>query len=312
LIGGGLAALWGRTRAWLDRIALALGVLTLVGFNLYALARYYVAPAYAKSPEWREAVTFLRERLAPGDAVILNHQDQAFLYYYDDPDLVVLPAPGARDAASVDRALQDLALRHDRVWLLPDTTRGWDQEGLVRGWLEEKGERTLERTWRGVLLERYHTARMVEREYTPLDVRLEGDIRLLGYALRDEDGHAVDHLEVRPGGEVRLTLYWRGDARIDRDIIVFAHLLDHTGWLRGQQDNQPRQGTYPTRAWTPGEQVIDVYRIPVAGDAPLGQALLEVGMYDPASGERLPIRGRDADAGQRRVLLQGIVEIVGE
>ena len=95
-------------------------------------------------------------------------------------------------------------------------------------------------------------------------------------------------------------------------MIVFAHLLDGTGWLRGQQDNQPRQGTYPTRAWTPGERVIDVYRIPVAVETPPGEALLEVGMYDPGSGERLLVSGRDADAEQRRVLLSGVVSLVVE
>jgi 4-amino-4-deoxy-L-arabinose transferase-like glycosyltransferase len=317
LIGVGLAALetWKkppvsrRSRARLGRIALAVCVLFLVGFDAYALLQYYVSPRYAKSPEWREAVAFMRERLAPGDVVILNHQDQAFLYYYDDPGLVVLPSPEATDAASVRRFLEDLASLYDRVWLLPDTARLWDQDGLVRQWLDQNSELTLERAWRGVLLLRYHTPRYVEREYIPLDVRLEGGIRLLGYALRDDEGGAVGQLQVRRGGEVRLTLYWLPEARLEHEYVVFAHLLDGTRRLRGQQDNQPRQGTYPTRAWVPGQPVIDAYRVPVAVDTPSGEALLEVGMYDPANGQRLQIGGSDADPEQRRVLLRGVVQI---
>jgi hypothetical protein len=195
------------------------------------------------------------------------------------------------------------------VWLLPDTARLWDQEGLVRQWLYENNELALSRSWRGVLLQRYHTPRFLQEERVPLDAQLEGGIRLLGYTLRDTEGRVVDRLDVERGGEVRLTLYWLADAPVERDFVVFTHLLDGTGLLRGQQDNQPRQGTYPTRAWGVGELVIDAYHIPVALDAPPGDALLEVGMYDPASDQRLTVSGRDTDAEQRRVLLSGIVRI---
>jgi 4-amino-4-deoxy-L-arabinose transferase-like glycosyltransferase len=311
LIGVGLAAMGDqrRSRAWPWRLGLAMGALFVIGFNLFALQRYYVAPAYAKSPQWREAVSFLRQRLVPGDVVILNHQDQSFLYYYGDTDLLVLPAPGAQDARSVRASLQDLVARYDRVWLLPDTARLWDKEGLVPQWLDENSELALSRSWRGVLLQRYHTPRALQEERVPLDAQLEGGIGLLGYTLRDAEGRAVDRLDVERGGEVRLTLYWLAEAPVERDYVVFTHLLDGTGWLRGQQDNQPRRGTYPTRAWGPGELVIDSYRIPVALDAPPGEALIEVGMYDPASEQRLPISGRDADTEQRRVLLSGVVRI---
>jgi hypothetical protein len=311
LIGAGLAALGNmrRPRAWPWRLGLATGALFVIGFNVFALQRYYRAPAYAKSPQWREAVSFLRDRLAPGDVVILNHQDQSFLYYYADPDLQVLPAPGALDADSVQQTLQDLATRHDRVWLLPDTARLWDTEGLVRQWLDGNSELALSKSWRGVLLQRYHAPRYLQKEMVPLDVQLEGGIRLLGYALRDDEGRAVDRLNVERGGEVRLTLYWMAEAPVERDHVVFTHLLDGTGWLRGQRDTQPRQGTYPTRAWVPGDLVIDAYRIPVALDAPPGDALLEAGMYDPASDQRLPVSGRDANPEHRRVLLQGVVRI---
>jgi 4-amino-4-deoxy-L-arabinose transferase-like glycosyltransferase len=311
LIGMGLAKLGDRQRprAWPWRLGLAAGVFFMLGFNLYALQRYYVAPAYAKSPQWREAVSFMRDRVAPGDVVILNHQDQSFLYYYDDPDLLVLPAPRALDADSVRQTLQDVTFRHDRVWLLPDTARLWDKESLVRQWLDANSELALSKVWRGVLLERYHTPRALQDEMIPLDAQLEGGIQLLGYTLRDEEGRAVDRLDVERGGKVRLTLYWLPEAPLERDYIVYTHLLDGTGWLRGQQDNQPRQGTYPTRAWVPGDLVIDAYHIPVAPDAPFGDALLEVGMYDPASDQRLPVSGRDADQEQRRVLLRGVVRI---
>jgi hypothetical protein len=255
---------------------------------------------------------FVRDRFAPGDVVLLNHQDQSVLYYWGD-DLVALPEPGARDAVSVQASLRDLVDGSDRIWLLPDTSRLWDQEGLVRKWLDENAELVLERSWRGVLLLRYHTDRYLEQERMPLDARLETDagaeITLSGYTVRDAEGHAVEQVAVAPGGEVRLALYWRAETRIAGEYVVFSHLLDETGWLRGQQDNPPRQGTFPTSAWTPGETVIDVYRIPLAPDAPLGAALIEIGMYDPADGQRLPVQGLDADSEQRRIVLRNVVDV---
>jgi hypothetical protein len=246
--------------------------------------------------------------------LVLNHQDQAVLYYWGEDDLVVLPAPGARDAAAVQANLRMLAERYDRIWLLPDTSGLWDQEGLVRSWLDFYAEPVLERTWRGVTLVRYHTLHYLETEYTPLDARFEtrsgAVLSLLGYSLRDDEGRAVERTAVEPGQSVRLTLYWQAESPVGQEYVVFCHLLDGTGWLRGQQDNQPRQGTFPTSAWSPGETVIDVYHVPLAVDAPLGDALVEIGMYDPLDGERLVVYGSDVDPEQRRVLLRDVVQIV--
>ena len=319
VVGTGLAELVARWNAarkpawrWGLGAALVVAVSFLVGWNGLALRYHYLSPAYAKSPQWREALSFVRERFAPGDVFVLNHQDQSVLYYWGD-DLEVLPAPGAQDAASVQAALGDLAARHDRIWLLPDTSRLWDREGSVRAWLDEKTEPVLERDWRGVLLIGYHTPRYLDREYAPLDARLEtqsgAEIVLLGYSLRDDEGRAVERLEVAPGDEVRLTLYWRAEEPIADDYVVFCHVLDETGWLRGQQDNPPRQGTFPTSAWRPGESVIDVYRVPLAVDMPPGGALIEVGMYSPLDGERLLVYGQDADPEPRRILLRDLIRV---
>lgn len=143
----------------------------------------------------------------------------------------------------------------------------------------------------------------------PVDVQFEGGIRLLGYALRDETGQAVDELVVRPGDAVRLTLYWQAEAPIGHDLVIFVHLLDETGWLRGQQDSPPRSGALPTRAWQPGQMVVDVYHVPLAVESPPGQYGLELGMYHPADGARVQVMGDGVDEANRRVLLSGLVRV---
>jgi hypothetical protein len=80
---------------------------------------------------------------------------------------------------------------------------------------------------------------------------------------------------------ITLTLVWHSLESIDHDYTVFTHVIDPSGRTIGGQDNQPVNGTYPTSWWTPGEYVIDRYEIKATG------AAIEVGLYDPETGERL-------------------------
>ena len=107
-------------------------------------------------------------------------------------------------------------------------------------------------------------------------------MKLCGYRL---DG------ELRPGGIVHLTLFWQALQVMDTDYTVFTHLLDAEGNLRGQKDNQPADGFYPTSLWQPGEVVRDPYAIPISTGGPLTNCAILVGVYRAETGERLPARG---------------------
>jgi len=137
----------------------------------------------------------------------------------------------------------------------------------------------------------------------PMTVDLGGMVRLLGYDLPQTD--------VPVGGTLHLTLYWQALAPMDASYTVFVHLLDAGGQVRGQRDNVPVGGTYPTTRWLPGEVVVDEYAIPIATDAPAGTYTIAAGMYTLPDGQRLP--AFDAE-GQRlpedRILLPTPVEVV--
>ena len=70
---------------------------------------------------------------------------------------------------------------------------------------------------------------------------------------------------------------------------VFAHLLDEGARLWGQQDNVPGRGSLPTTGWLPGEVLVDEYDIEVHPDAPAGELVIELGMYEAVTGQRLPV-----------------------
>lgn len=129
----------------------------------------------------------------------------------------------------------------------------------------------------------------------PIDARLGDAITLLGYDLNVS--------QVRPGETVELSLFWECNAPVGRDLTVFTHVLDASGFVRAQQDNAPLAGTRPTGRWEVGEIVRDRYDLRIAEDAPPGDYSIEVGMYDAKTGERLRmVDGQGREAPDRRAL----------
>ena len=134
-----------------------------------------------------------------------------------------------------------------------------------------------------------------------LRVRLGDLAELYGYDLTTE--------AVRAGAPVRLTLYWRALAETRVGYTVFVHLIDSHERIWGQQDNPPARGARPTNTWVPGEFVSDEYEVSVSPDAPPGDYRLEVGLYDPTTGRRLPIGDERSRPLGDRVLLEPEVRV---
>lgn len=97
----------------------------------------------------------------------------------------------------------------------------------------------------------------------------------------------LPHSEFQPGDWVSLTLTWQAREKPSVDFTVFTQFLGPDGKLYGQQDNPPYGGWYPTSLWQPGEVVRDDYAIRLDAAAPAGEYQLVVGMYDPATGQRV-------------------------
>ncbi len=117
------------------------------------------------------------------------------------------------------------------------------------------------------------------------DATLEGVARLVGYDIEPAPGASV-----APGEAVKLTLYWQAIGEPEREYTVFTHLVGPDGKIWGQKDNPPVRGARPTTTWVKGEYVADEYLIPLNPQAPPGRYTLYVGMYDPATGQRVPAR----------------------
>lgn len=131
--------------------------------------------------------------------------------------------------------------------------------------------------------------------------RLDDKIMLRGYD--------VATLRAKPGDVLRVLLYWQANQQMDEDYTVFVHLVDESGRIWGQQDNQPEGGFYLTSFWDQGEVIRDEYRFTIDPETPPGEYQIEVGMYILATGQRLPVVGENGQITGDRILL-GPVEVL--
>jgi hypothetical protein len=134
-------------------------------------------------------------------------------------------------------------------------------------------------------------------DYTPATVsaNFTDEIKLIGF-------HAPPD-ELCPGREGTVTLHWLALQPAATDYKVFVHLIDATGALWAQHDGEPGFFFSPTTRWQQGEIVDDVHVLEWQGEPPPGRYQLRAGLYDPASGERLPVLGPDGAVVDDQVLL---------
>jgi 4-amino-4-deoxy-L-arabinose transferase-like glycosyltransferase len=106
----------------------------------------------------------------------------------------------------------------------------------------------------------------------PISVNFDNQIELVGYSLSDLSPNAGDSLE--------LTLYWRAIRHIERDYVVFAHIIDQaTQTIYAGSDAMPVQWQASTSTWEIGYIVEDTHTLNVNPDAPTGIYELEIGLY---------------------------------
>jgi len=132
-------------------------------------------------------------------------------------------------------------------------------------------------------------------EATRVNAVFGDQLRLVGYQLLRLDN---EHIEA--------TLYWKADQRMLQDYKVFVHVFDKVSGIPvAQDDSMPNRGDFPTGFWVPGEELRDQVPISLI-DTPADQYGVAVGVYDPLTGERLPVVDRDGFAPEdRRLILMG-------
>ena len=108
-------------------------------------------------------------------------------------------------------------------------------------------------------------------------------ISLRGYDLEQGDEHLT------------LTLYWRSEALTDTNYTRFVHLRNAAGKTVAQNDAPPGNSVYLSSLWEPGEVIADTLLLPLSENLAPTTYTLAVGLYDPTTGQRLPVQNSPAE-----------------
>lgn len=227
----------------------------------------------------RPAAQVLRELALPGDALITGYVWQEGILRMYAPAAPTRYILGWYDPDEVGEALGALFAERSRLWYLSYAAPLQDPGNPAGSWLEhnalrvtavESGAHTLalylapcEGVGDGARTVTFEAG--MRLHYDPLDAR------------------------VSPGQPVRLDLMWRVTEPPSQPYSAFVHLVDGEGHTVAQADGAPRHGLEPLPHFAPGEAVTDCRALLVPRGAHMGQYTLRAGLYDPDTGERVPV-----------------------
>ncbi len=118
------------------------------------------------------------------------------------------------------------------------------------------------------------------------------------------EGLELVNAQVKQGQPILLLLYWQALKPIAKDYTVFVHLIDQRGVEVAGYEKEPRRSTAPTSTWVPGARIVDAIVLPLPNDLPAADSYrLEVGMFDAATQQRVPILGADGKAPEDRIVI---------
>jgi 4-amino-4-deoxy-L-arabinose transferase-like glycosyltransferase len=262
------------------------GVL-LIGITLIyvmGLWNYYLVPAYAKAPPWRDLMAAFEAQVYPDDLIIRNYPDQSFEYYYHgEAEAVLLPADPEVDPIPELERLDD---RYGTIWFVPQPSI-WDPDQVVGDWLAGQRQMVSEQ-----FVGSFHLQQFSAYEAQPGDVISEVDVRFGDFVLLAGCRTTpIDASTLHPGDTLTVELFWQPEQQTDVDLTVFMHLIGppqadgNPLWAAG--DHPPQYGRSNTTAWPVGALLRDPYQLAIPENAPAGTYTVAVGFYDPASGERV-------------------------
>jgi 4-amino-4-deoxy-L-arabinose transferase-like glycosyltransferase len=259
------------------------------------LQAYYTDPNLARD-DYRAMARYLETVAGPDDGIILNAagQQEVFGYYYKG-DTPVYPLPRSRplDPEATVGELEAILAQSRRIFVLYWATDESDPGGVIQGWLDEHAFKATH-VWVGKVRLVSYAAPLPTDDLLPADVRLGDQVTLTGfrvlYPSTGEDLAGTPSSWTVPGEIVQVQLRWRTDTPLDARYVVFLQVLDEANRLVGQRDAEPAISTLD---WRPAQPVLDRHGLLIEPGTPPGEYRIIAGLYDAATGQRLPTNSGD-------------------
>jgi hypothetical protein len=150
-------------------------------------------------------------------------------------------------------------------------------DGNGRFWMTPDGQETINLF--PIVIEERPTLRRLPAGLERLSVNFGGEIELRGYRISGS---------VCPGERIQVDYAWYAAERPSAIYAVFNHLVAADEMMVTQVDGWPQEGRLLTTQWQQGEYIEDSFVLDVPADAVPGPYTLYAGLYNAATGDRLP------------------------
>lgn len=247
-----------------------------------SLKALYHQPAFQRD-NYRGIAAYVRAVSLPTDAVILHApgQQEVFNYYYrPGPNrAAVYPLPAGRPLNEADTiaTLEKITAQSGQIYAVYWATQEADPGGLIESWLNAHTFKAADVWFGNVRLVSYATAAPA-MTFAPAGIRFSRAVWLTGLALPPQ--------AVTPGRILPVGLRWQTDQPLTEDYTVFVQLLNGANQLVGQRDAQPQP---PTSRWPTNTPISGQYGLVIEPGTPPGDYRLIAGLYNSATGQRLPL-----------------------
>jgi hypothetical protein len=280
----------------LARAAAVCSLLALLATALLSADIYAGRPEYGVwGKGYAAALAEIGRRAGPADGIVTVAP-----YHYQVPmarDRSQLPIYGyATEPTPLHKETEEVLwralARHPRLWLITVGLPPADPANGVERWLAEHAFVAEDRWLDDARLVAFVAAgRLEPRPVEAAGLRLGESVRPPGGDLRLA-GVRTSDLTVRPGGTLAVELTWQTDPsspRLNANLRGFVQLLSADGRLVVGQDGAPAGGYAPATTWEPGAFVTDRRGLLLPEKLVPGEYLLIAGLYDAATGQRLPV-----------------------
>jgi len=275
----------------------------LIALSAIGLWSYQFDPAFLRGPEWSRIMRVLEAQTASNDLVIYNFPDPAFDYYftheYSGGAASAVVPTAALESYEVVTTEIEKAGEHDTIWFIPVPARWWDRDENVARWLYEHKQYVSDQ-WIGVThLYQYADWEASRDEIVnPINKQFEAAAQLVSYRV------TPPLAALRLGDTTHLELFWQPTDQTTTNLKMFVHLRGPAkpdgSVVWAQDDHLPQNGRVSTQTWESGSLLRDVYTLVLPPNMPSGDYSVYVGLYNPATGERIHLlntqNGDDPDA----------------
>jgi hypothetical protein len=257
-------------------LILLLGTVLLLVSASLPLYREWFDPSVWRD-DYRGAAQAIRATASANDVLILNGQSQidTLNVYLNSPQpRILLPRFRPLDATATEADLTQIAAHYRRIYGLFYVIEESDPQGVMANWLDTHAFPSGSRWYGDIQLRTWETGDLSDL-LRPVDADI-GGLHLLK--------QAIAPVTLTPGEAVRVQLDWQAETAPEQPLSLFIHLLGAQGQLIAQYDGPLAHQALGSGAhWASRMAVI----IP-PGTTP-GRYQVLLGVYNPATGQRLPM-----------------------